>query len=142
MGVNEVAQRCDVCRTEYISQFILFMMCCLTVVHRLDRNNKSSASTTRCQECDAQLAAEKRRKSGRVGSNLPPSSAKIRKIMEILEAIDERSDGKEKTIIFSQFTSMLDLLEPFLREDGFKYTRCRYTLCIAISPVYVLMQRR
>jgi len=35
--------------------------------------------------------------------------------------------GKEaaqhKFIVFSQFTSMLDLVEPFLRQKGYKYTR-------------------
>lgn len=53
------------------------------------------------------------------------SSAKIRMILKLLRDIDERSDGEEKTIIFSQFTSMLDLIEPFLREAGARYVRCQ-----------------
>ncbi|MCJ1339535.1 hypothetical protein MMC09_004825 [Bachmanniomyces sp. S44760] len=45
------------------------------------------------------------------------SSAKISKTMEILEAVQNRKEG-EKTIIFSQFTSLLDLLEiPIVRND-------------------------
>lgn len=45
------------------------------------------------------------------------TSAKIEKVMEILEATERRKDG-EKTIIFSQFTSMLDLIEvPISRKD-------------------------
>ncbi|KAF8470373.1 SNF2 family N-terminal domain-containing protein [Gautieria morchelliformis] len=107
MDVNEAIKRCDVCRTE------------------LDHASVSSTAT-RCQDCDLQIAVEKRRKSDRVGSELPPSSAKIRKILELLETIDEHSDGTEKTIIFSQFTSMLDLLEPFLRDEGINYVRCKY----------------
>ncbi|KAJ6531254.1 SNF2 family N-terminal domain-containing protein [Mycena capillaripes] len=51
------------------------------------------------------------------------SSAKIRMILKLLRDIDERSDGEEKTIIFSQFTTMLDLIEPFLREEGIRYVR-------------------
>ncbi|KAF8639149.1 hypothetical protein AX17_001638 [Amanita inopinata Kibby_2008] len=51
-----------------------------------------------------------------------PSSAKIRKILEILRDIGDRSEG-EKTIIFSQFTSMLDLIEPFLKDEGIRYVR-------------------
>ncbi|KAJ7311499.1 SNF2 family DNA-dependent ATPase [Mycena albidolilacea] len=51
------------------------------------------------------------------------SSAKIRMIVKLLREIDERSDGEEKTIIFSQFTTMLDLIEPFLREEGIRYVR-------------------
>ena len=44
------------------------------------------------------------------------TSAKIEKTLEILRGIAER--GKEKTIIFSQFTSLLDLLEiPIAKED-------------------------
>ncbi|KAJ7681794.1 SNF2 family N-terminal domain-containing protein [Mycena rosella] len=50
------------------------------------------------------------------------SSAKIRMILKLLRDIEERSD-EEKTIIFSQFTSMLDLIEPFLRETGVRYVR-------------------
>lgn len=38
------------------------------------------------------------------------TSGKIEKVMEILQATQDRKEG-EKTIIFSQFTSLLDLLE-------------------------------
>ncbi|KAK7038089.1 SNF2 family DNA-dependent ATPase [Favolaschia claudopus] len=51
------------------------------------------------------------------------SSAKIRMLLKILGDIDERSDGEEKTIVFSQFTTMLDLIEPFLRQEGIRYVR-------------------
>ena len=45
------------------------------------------------------------------------TSTKIEKVMEILEATQNRQDN-EKTIIFSQFTSMLDLIEvPISRKD-------------------------
>lgn len=45
------------------------------------------------------------------------TSAKIEKVMEILEATQNRKEN-EKTIIFSQFTSMLDLIEvPISRKD-------------------------
>ena len=54
-----------------------------------------------------------------------PSSAKIRMILKILLDIKEQSNGVEKTIIFSQFTSMLDLIEPFLRDERIRYVRCK-----------------
>lgn len=54
-----------------------------------------------------------------------PSSTKIRMILKLLKEIDERSESQEKTIIFSQFTSMLSLIEPFLQEKGIKYVRCK-----------------
>ncbi|KAL8909935.1 MAG: hypothetical protein Q9171_004756 [Xanthocarpia ochracea] len=50
------------------------------------------------------------------------SSAKIERTMEILKATDARNEG-EKTIIFSQFTSLLDLLEVPIYDQGWKYQR-------------------
>ncbi|QRV98846.1 SNF2 family amino-terminal protein [Ceratobasidium sp. AG-Ba] len=76
-----------------------------------------------CEDCAVNIAAQARRKSLAAKSGLPPSSAKIRKMIELLEEIDERSGGEEKTIVFSQFTTMLDLLEPFLLDAGIKYSR-------------------
>ncbi|KAL8735334.1 MAG: hypothetical protein Q9166_000879 [cf. Caloplaca sp. 2 TL-2023] len=50
------------------------------------------------------------------------SSAKIDRTMEILRAVNARKEG-EKTIIFSQFTSLLDLLEVPIYDEGWKYQR-------------------
>lgn len=87
----------------------------------LSLSSSNSASESKyCNDCD--LIA--RRKSISPSSSLPPDSAKIRKILEILDDVDERSDGVEKTIIFSQFTSMLDVIQPFLKDRGFKFVRC------------------
>jgi SNF2 family DNA or RNA helicase len=46
-------------------------------------------------------------------------STKIRYLMEILE----KDTPEHKVIVFSQFTSMLDLVEPFLRSGGYNFTR-------------------
>ena len=73
-----------------------------------------------CMECTAVVSKAKRASE----SDLPPDSSKTRKIVEILREIDSRSDGEDRTIIFSQFTSMLDLIEPFLRSAGIKFVRC------------------
>lgn len=54
----------------------------------------------------------------------PPSSAKIRKTLDLLRGVAKRSGNVEKTIIFSQFTSFLDLLEPFVKQEKFNYVRC------------------
>ncbi|TPX56979.1 hypothetical protein PhCBS80983_g04170 [Powellomyces hirtus] len=51
------------------------------------------------------------------------SSAKIDKTMEILDHLKE-TDPTSKTIIFSQFTTMLDVVEIPLRKKGYKF--CRY----------------
>ncbi|KAJ8082179.1 hypothetical protein PM082_008026 [Marasmius tenuissimus] len=50
-------------------------------------------------------------------------SAKIRMILKLLNQVEEKSGGTDKTIIFSQFTSMLDLVEPWLRNAGYRFVR-------------------
>ncbi|KAJ3756758.1 SNF2 family N-terminal domain-containing protein [Lentinula raphanica] len=52
-----------------------------------------------------------------------PDSAKIRMIHKLLHKIKTDSQGVEKTIIFSQFTTMLDLLEPCLHQSGTQFVR-------------------
>lgn len=55
------------------------------------------------------------------GADTPPpvSSTKIRHLLEILH----RESAKQKFIVFSQFTSMLNLIEPFLLREGLVFTR-------------------
>jgi len=54
-------------------------------------------------------------------------SAKIEKVMELLRGIQERKDPEtkqsEKTIIFSQFTSLLDLLEVPIDAEKWNFSR-------------------
>ena len=50
------------------------------------------------------------------------TSGKIEKVMEILQATHDRKEG-EKTIVFSQFTSLLDLLEVPIYRNGWVYKR-------------------
>lgn len=47
------------------------------------------------------------------------ASAKIRELIKILS----KEAAEHKFIVFSQFTSMLDLVEPFLDYEDFQYTR-------------------
>ncbi|KAF8513714.1 SNF2 family N-terminal domain-containing protein [Hysterangium stoloniferum] len=105
LGVDAVIKRCDVCQTE------------------LDKHNTAPTAPKRCQDCDRQLVLKNQKLARAANGDLLPTSAKIRKILELLDTIDEHGDGDEKTIIFSQFTSMLDLLEPFLQQRGIKHVR-------------------
>lgn len=57
------------------------------------------------------------------------SSAKIDKCIEILQANENRGNG-EKTIVFSQFTSLLDLLEIPMKRRGWAYVRFDGTMNI------------
>jgi SWI/SNF-related matrix-associated actin-dependent regulator of chromatin subfamily A3 len=50
------------------------------------------------------------------------SSSKVQALLSILQA-SAKQDETNKTIVFSQWTSFLDLLQPHLSSAGFKYTR-------------------
>lgn len=62
--------------------------------------------------------------------------------MELLAEIGERSGSVEKTIIFSQFTSMLDLIEPFLRAEEIQYVRCKLQNSLRLSLGHSLLLYR
>jgi SNF2 family DNA or RNA helicase len=66
-------------------------------------------------------AASKRKYFKRLEKNWE-TSAKIEKAVEIIENTKNSGSG-EKTIIFSQFTSLLDLLEVPIHRRGWKYRR-------------------
>lgn len=54
------------------------------------------------------------------GDLLPVVSTKIRHLLAILK---KELSQDNKTIVFSEFTSMLDLIEPFLRKRGYQFVR-------------------
>jgi SNF2 family DNA or RNA helicase len=56
------------------------------------------------------------------GEMRPEASAKIRQLLQLLSEIQNRG---ERTIVFSQFTSFLDLLGPFLKAEGISFVRCK-----------------
>nr|WVH01933.1 SNF2 family N-terminal domain [Naematelia aurantialba] len=75
-----------------------------------------------CTGC-VEIARKARAQSAEIDDGLPPSSAKIRMLLKLLQDVDVRSKSKEKTIVFSQFTSFLNLVEPFLKRAGVTYVR-------------------
>ncbi|KAI7897119.1 SNF2 family N-terminal domain-containing protein [Mucor mucedo] len=77
-------------------------------------------TTPYCDDC-IKVIKQSDGKEGHHG--LFKTSTKIRKLMEILMETRDKNPG-EKTIVFSQFTSMLDLVEGPLRRNGFAV--CRY----------------
>lgn len=107
-------------RPDLLSSLLL-----INIFSRLKESN-TAGDGENCDRCDAIMDQAKRRKSGGDGSNahLPPMSSKIRMILKLLRDIEIREEG-EKTIIFSQFTSMLDIIEPFLKAEGLRYVRCK-----------------
>jgi hypothetical protein len=77
-----------------------------------DSGSDVSDSETASEESDAESDLEYS------ASDLTPST-KIRQLLSILE----KETPDHKVIVFSQFTSMLDLIEPILRREQYNFTR-------------------
>ncbi|KAI1645923.1 SNF2 family N-terminal domain-containing protein [Daldinia loculata] len=87
--------------------------------HRKGKNKFTSMAALK--KASSSNAAAKAKYLKRLRKDWVPS-AKIKKTMEILSAIREKNP-KEKTLIFSLWTSFLDLLEIPIHDQGFNYTR-------------------
>lgn len=74
-----------------------------------------------CEGCQVQAAEEAKR--GIVWKDR--TSTKLAKTMALLEEF-RAQDKHDKTIIFSQFTSFLDLLEGALSKTGIEFVRCTF----------------
>ena len=77
-----------------------------------EEDSTSGDDTAEEEETDQSTEVE-------VGGNSLGLSTKIRHLLKILH----RESAKQKFIVFSQFTSMLDLIEPFLKRAGLVFTR-------------------
>ncbi|KAF2760360.1 hypothetical protein EJ05DRAFT_282400 [Pseudovirgaria hyperparasitica] len=75
-------------------------------------DDDNDSSTT--DDSDESVVAYQGKKSMHI-----EASSKIRELLAILH----RESPSHKVIVFSQFTSMLDLIEPFLRRDRFNFAR-------------------
>jgi SNF2 family DNA or RNA helicase len=64
-------------------------------------------------------------------------STKVKAVFDIVDQIEgQYTDGEEdKVVIYSQFTSMLDVLEPFLKQRGTKYVRCELLIFEYVFPL-------
>lgn len=123
-------KKCQLCQDEYINLVVSRFEHLLTSYHFRLTTENIAKDGEHCNDC-IEIARKARRKSmpPNKDSNLPPDSAKIRKLLELLKEIksretDEGEPTGEKTIVFSQFTTMLDLIQPFLKEAGIAFVRC------------------
>ncbi|KAJ7669423.1 SNF2 family N-terminal domain-containing protein [Mycena polygramma] len=91
---------------------------CKVCMSRLTRRNTADSKwPDHCINCAAlQVQAQNLRSSMQ-------ASAKIRMMVRLLKHIAAESGGREKTVIFSQFTAMLDIIEPFLFAMGVDFVR-------------------
>ncbi|KAK1216281.1 hypothetical protein PQX77_021090 [Marasmius sp. AFHP31] len=99
LGQLGVTRRCQVCTAELTSA------------------NSTDKVDGQCDDC-ATLTSQARGQT-----STQSDSGKIRTILALLKRIDTKSTWQEKTIIFSQFTSMLNLLEPCLKDAGYTFVR-------------------
>ncbi|KAJ7074976.1 SNF2 family N-terminal domain-containing protein [Mycena belliarum] len=91
--------------------------CRVCMTRLTSRNSAAKAWPGHCVNCAAlKVQAQNLRGPMR-------ASAKIRVIIQLLKHIEHESGGQEKTVIFSQFTSMLDVIEPFLAAIGVGFVR-------------------
>lgn len=84
-----------------------------------DRGAYASDVETREVEAGADSESDQGFSSDKAVDQRNIASTKIRKLLQLLE--NESDD--HKFIVFSEFTSMLDIVEPFLRNAGFRFTR-------------------
>ncbi|KAK9451216.1 SNF2 family N-terminal domain-containing protein [Limtongia smithiae] len=95
----------------------------------VDMLGQMAVNVRKCDVCQIELTKDQARngeqyceicKTQFVRQGLKPdiASSKISKMLEILKAEPDR-----KTIVFSQFTTMLDLIQPFLRQQGITFAR-------------------
>jgi SNF2 family DNA or RNA helicase len=90
-------------------------------VIKLDSDDEDTSATS--DESDSDSSSGEESGTGTSdneydASDLTPST-KIRQLLSILD----KETLDHKVIVFSQFTSMLDLIEPFLKRQGYNFTR-------------------
>jgi len=83
-----------------------------------DSGSDDSATDSESDSSDSEASDSSTSEASYNASDLVPST-KIRQLLAILE----KETGEHKVIVFSQFTSMLDLIEPFLKRAGYNFTR-------------------
>ena len=86
---------------------------------KAESDSKSISRQREITKADYNEAEDSSSSSDSLRQPSPTTSAKIRHLLVILR----RECTNHKIIVFSQFTSMLDLIEPFLKKDRHVFTR-------------------
>ncbi|OBZ82282.1 putative ATP-dependent helicase C23E6.02 [Choanephora cucurbitarum] len=114
-------KRCPHCRGD-ISKANMVPLEAFLKVHAPDLIKEAEAAEQ--QEKDEEAASkDKEEKEALARVHEFISSAKIDKMIEILKETNATTNNQDKTIVFSQFTAFLDLIETPLKHEGFKYLR-------------------
>ncbi|KAK4520816.1 uncharacterized protein ATC70_006696 [Mucor velutinosus] len=112
-------KRCPQCRGELSMNKLVGVEVFIKVhaPHLLEEVNEDAE-----EEEEGRIAKEKEQEAlQRVQEYV--SSAKIDKMIEILDTTASETGGQDKTIVFSQFTGFLDLMHRPLNDRGYKYLR-------------------
>lgn len=80
--------------------------------------DETAVKSALCGQCNQAMQEEAQKK---LDWNVL-GSTKVRILLRLLDEI-KVTNSEEKTIVFSQFTSFLDLAEGYLKRDGYSYTR-------------------
>lgn len=79
-----------------------------------------------CQKCSDSILGRIRKLQGR-------PSTKLKTLIRILSDISKQSNGKDKTAVYSQWTTMLDIGSLSLTEKGIKHVHCEsYTFLVVV----------
>lgn len=84
-----------------------------------DDEERSALSRVMASESEAEDSDDGSDYGTSSDPNIPVASTKIRKLLRILHT----ESPEHKTIVFSQFTSMLDIIEPHLKKASIRYVR-------------------
>ena len=118
VAVSEV-RKCDTCQCMLVHFNYPYI--------KAKSHSLKATETATCIQCTQNNAVYR---ATQVNSNEKlHGSAKIAHLMRVLR--DEENNDTEdevvfhtKTIVFSQFTSMLDIIEPFLKQARINFLRC------------------
>lgn len=108
--------RCLLCSMQYVLKFLARATFLLTSY--LTRLTSNDAPDGYCRECTQSTLL------GLYSDLRGKPSAKTEAISRLLDVIHER--GPEKTIIYSQFTTMLDSIQVVLKKKKVEYVRCEF----------------
>jgi hypothetical protein len=91
----------------------------------------TNSEDTFCRACTAVNSQTERN-----ASDVRYRSTKIRKILKLLRKIEKQPDTG-KTIIFSEFVKMLDIIARVLDEESIRYVRCEYLSCSSLILTFI-----
>ncbi|KAG8913842.1 hypothetical protein FRC01_004354 [Tulasnella sp. 417] len=93
-----------------------------------------------CEFCKREIVPKaKSKETKQFQPDKRPLAAKIHKMLALIRKALEHSEEMDKIIVYSQFTSYLDILETYVQQAGWKYIR--YDGCMGRDEKETTLQR-